>query len=632
MADYWRNLVQARINRRRMLAVTGGAAATAALLAACGSSDSGSGGGGNGSSGSDKSGQVVKPVDTTSSAKAGCVLNHYSTGDTLHFDALASNSAAVVGNASIYAYARLLKFKSGKTPAEPDGSVVGEMAESYEIAPDKLSVTLKLRQGVKWDPRPPTSGREMTIDDIKFSWDKYGSANPGAPNMIYNATRSASAPVESMQTPDDKTIVFKLKSPNSLILTLIASPADGMYIMPKESGSGGFDPKNATRGTGPWLLDEYVPSARYTWKRNPNYYIKDRPFPDTLEVPIVSDAAQQLAQFRAGNIYTDVVQRAQQNVIPTKKDVPQANLMLYPLFPVSASPYIWFGYEGDSKFKDVRVRQAFSMLLDRDGYNETINNAQAFKDAGLDLPTSRATIVGSGWTGYWLDPQGKDFGDNAKYLQFNVAEAKKLLAAAGFANGFTFDYFYNREGTYGPAYTQTAQLYAGMVAAGGLTATMQGQTYANWLPNFYFSYNKADYAAGKIHGYNGTQQIAERPYVSSTNLLAGSFHSDGGNFHGLTPDGKNANQGDPKLDDMINGLKAEFDQKKEQALTHELIKYATGQMYAVPVPVAAKYYTLTWPVISNFNGQVRWAQDNAFPSEEWIDWWIDSSKPPLGKA
>src|SRR5581483_10394022 len=160
MADYWRNLVQARINRRRMLAVTGGAAATAALLAACGSSDSGSGGGGNGSSGSDKGGQVVKPVDTTSSAKAGGVLKHYSTGDTLHFDALASNSAAVVGNASIYAYARLLKFKSGKTPAEPDGSVVGEMAESYEIAPDKLSVTLKLRQGVKWDPRPPTSGRE----------------------------------------------------------------------------------------------------------------------------------------------------------------------------------------------------------------------------------------------------------------------------------------------------------------------------------------------------------------------------------------------------------------------------------------------------------------------------------------
>ena len=57
--------------------------------------------------------------------------------------------------------------------------------------------------------------------------------------------------------------------------------------------------------------------------------------------------------------------------------------------------------------------------------------------------------------------------------------------------------------------------------------------------------------------------------------------------------------GDAKLNDMIDGLKAEFDSKKEQALTHKLSRYDTGQMFAVRVPVAAKFYTLTWPVIAN---------------------------------
>ena len=644
MADksYWQSLVQSRLNRRRMLTLSGSAAASAAFLAACGGGSNNNGGsssssgsasgntGATGGSGGKTNSLVSTPTDTTAQAKPGGTLKHYATSDTLHFDALSSNSAQVVGNASIWAYARLLAFKAAKYPDAPDGSVVGEMAESYEISPDKLTVTLKLRQGVKWDPRPPTNARVMDMDDVKFSFDKYVKANPGAPNMVYDATKSPSAPVESMQTPDNQTIIFKLRAPNSLILPLIATPADGMYIMPKES-DGGFDPKTATRGTGPWMLDEYTPSARYVWKKNPNYYVANRPFPDTIEVPIVTEGAQQLAQFRAGNIYTDVVARSQQNVVQTKKDVPQAQLVSPAVFPVSASPYIWFGYEGDSQFKDTRVRQAMSMLLDREGYNNTINNADAFRKEGYDLPAAQGTVVGVGWTGYWLDPTSSDFGDSAKYLKLNVDEAKKLLAAAGFSNGFSFDYFYNKEGTYGPAYDATVQLYDGMFRNGGLNPNLQGQAYAAWIPNFYFSYISANFAAGKAHGYNGIQQIAERPYVSSTNLLAGSFHKDGGAFHGMTPDGKNAYLGDPKVNDMIDQIKAEFDTAKQQSITHDVIRYITQQSYAIPVPMAAKAYTLNWPVIGNGYLYSRWAQDNAYPSEEWINWWIDTSKPPIAK-
>ena len=111
--NYWDAMTRGRVNRRRLLGAAGVGVASAAFLAACGGSDSG---GGGASSGGDKSSLVTKPSDTTSQAKAGGTLKHYATGDTLHFDSLSSNSAAVVGNASIYAYARLLKFKTGKTP------------------------------------------------------------------------------------------------------------------------------------------------------------------------------------------------------------------------------------------------------------------------------------------------------------------------------------------------------------------------------------------------------------------------------------------------------------------------------------------------------------------------------------
>ena len=109
--------------------------------------------GGNGNSGGDggsTSGLIHKPSDTTSQAKAGGALKHYAAADIAHFDALASNSASTVNFGSVFAYNRLLKFKSGKYPDVADGTSEGEMAESWEVSPDKLTVTMKLRQGVKF--------------------------------------------------------------------------------------------------------------------------------------------------------------------------------------------------------------------------------------------------------------------------------------------------------------------------------------------------------------------------------------------------------------------------------------------------------------------------------------------------
>jgi ABC-type transport system substrate-binding protein len=629
MSNYWQKVTNSRISRRRAMAATGSAAAAAAFLAACGGSDDDDGDGAGGSSGSG-SGLIYNPVDTTGQAKPGGAIKHYAAADITHFDALASNSASTVGNGSVFAYTRLLKFKPGISPKEADGTSEGEMAESWEVSPDKLTLTMKLRQGngLKWDERAPTNGRMLDIDDVLYSYKKFAEQNPSAANVA-NA-RNASAPVVSVTASDPRTLVIKLAKPDSTLIGLF-SATDHLYIMPREA-EGGFDPKTEVRGNGPWQLQEYTPSARFVWKKNPNYYVSNRPFPDLIERPIITEVSQQLAQFRAGNIHTDVVANVQQEVTQLKKDLPKANLVLPNSYPTGLTPSVWFGYEGNSPFKDIRVRQAFSMLMDRESFHGAINNADAFAAEGLDAEIRYNTSITAGWGPFWLDPLGKDFGPNAKYLQYNMEEAKKLLSAAGFPNGLSTESFSNQELTYGPTYNQAVEVFAGFFGDAGVQVKQTTMPYTQYLNAYYFGYRSgasAQGTSGDKTGYNGYSVQAERPYAGAVNLMLGSWHSAGGAFHGMTPDGTNAFKGDPKIDQMIEKIQADFDQKSQVTQTHDVIRYMTGQAYMIPRPVANRAYTVYWPAIANVGIQERWAQNNATWTEEYINWWIDSTKAPF---
>ena len=71
----------------------------------------------------------------------------------------------------------------------------------------------------------------------------------------------------SLTAPDDRTIVIKLREPDASIIPLFAGTS--FSPMPREF-AGGFDARTTVRGHGPYILDEYVPSVRFVWKRNPD--------------------------------------------------------------------------------------------------------------------------------------------------------------------------------------------------------------------------------------------------------------------------------------------------------------------------------------------------------------------------
>jgi ABC-type transport system substrate-binding protein len=345
-----------------------------------------------------------------------------------------------------------------------------------------------------------------------------------------------------------------------------------------------------------------------------------------LERPIISEYSTRLAQFRAGEIYTNVA--LAQDIIQTKKDVPETSIREAAAYSTSIWHGMSFGYEGDSPFKDARVRQAVSMLVDGDAYVDVTDNREAFSTAGLDLDTAFNTVVAAGWGDFWLDPtDGAKFGENAKYLGFNVEEAKSLLSAAGYPDGFDFDMYFST-GLYGPVYLQGVDLVSGMLFEGGLRATQRGFAYEQFKDIYYEAYYGPSFASGKTSGFNGMVYLANPPLPTVTSHLFTFVHKDGGRYHGMTPTGTDAHLGDPKLNDDIAKLKLEFERDGQITMVHDIIRYFTGQSYYIPRKAQTKLVSLIWPALSNFDvfqlspGQNQWSESN-------LHWWIDDTKAPL---
>jgi ABC-type transport system substrate-binding protein len=559
-----------------------------------------------------------------SEGKPGGTLKHFAIGDATHFDAVADSSASVVRDSSEPFYTRMLRLKDVQYPDEADGSSEGEIAESWEVSPDKLTVTFKIRQGMIWDRRDPTAGRQIDAEDVVFSWNKYAELNPNGAALAYKGGDSK-APVESMEAIDAETVVATLHAPDASIIPMF-SVRDLLFIMPRES-DGGFDPKAEVRGHGMFLLEEYQPSSRFTWVKNPDFYVKDRPYPDRVELPIVQDYTQRLAQFRAGNILTDVVEGTQQDVVPTKKDLPETLLLEASNFPVTSGNMITFGWEEGSPWRDVRMRQALSYLLDREGFIDTIDNRDNFATDGLDLAVRRSSVVPGGWSGYWVDPtDAAAFGPEAKYLDLNIEEAKKLITAAG-NDGLEFELNMGPVDRYGATYQRTVELYDSFFREAGLNPSLQVRTPAEvWLNQYARKYFNSGYTVGD--GFEGVAVVPERSYGTAGLQLYNQFHKAGGAFRGMALEGGTTVDGDPFLNDLTEKITAEFELEAQQALVHELARHATEASYYVPRISVAKAYTVWWPAVGNVGAFSSYA-NSAFWIDQRRNWWIDSTKAPL---
>jgi ABC-type transport system substrate-binding protein len=570
---------------------------TAAAVIGCGGSDD--------EDGEDLGEGVTAPEDTSRNAKPGGTYRGFVVADARGFDPHVNNTgtSALVTD---HVYSRLTQFEPGLDGKLPDATVIPEFAESWEFTADRLQLTYKLRGDVKLDPRAPTNGRLLDAQDVVKSWERFAALHPFRVGLANAA--SPDAPILAFQAVDNRTVVVKLAFESQELLSDLSRGSQRLLIAPREA-DGGFDPRNELRGSSAWTLSDYQASAQLTFSKNPDWYRKDRPFVDKWELPIVGEYSQRLAQFRSGNIFEAGIR--QEDILATKRDLPQL-LMYQGEFTGTVEPTIRFGLgTADAPFWDQRVRQAISMLVDRETWVRIFGAVDQFESAGFKVRTgwmTHASVEGG------ISPLNKDFGPNAKYYMLNLPEAKKLLTAAGYPDGFTTDVLYRADGQ--AVFSQWDAL-VGMLAEGGVKSNVKVIDRGEWN-------DKVRNGRGDWNGYSFDLGGAS-PSVAA--FLWRRYGSGGTVFAGFDPNGKDRLRGDPKVDDLTNKMIREPDGEKRQALIDEFLRYMAGTMYEVPAGGQAAGFRLVWPTVKNF-GVFRAIHQAV---EQDIHIWLDQTQPPLDK-
>jgi peptide/nickel transport system substrate-binding protein len=382
-------------------------------------------------------------------------------------------------------------------------------------------------------------------------------------------------------------------------------------------------------GTGPFMLDKYTPTVGFTYKRNPDYWDKEFPLVDTIELPIVREYAQAIAQFKAGNMHAyayDTNNRVRnEDILPMKKEVPE--LKLYSAEPTATTVrsvvFGWPPTEANKPFKDERFRQAVSMTWDRDAYVSAFKNVDKFRADGLPVNAYWNTALPPAYGRWWLDPKGKDFGPNAKYFQRDVAEAKKLLAAAGYPNGVEVTSSYIGGPQLGADFQRQCQVTDEFAKEAGFKVKTNIIDYTSqYLTQYRDANGKYD---GWLYRAGGSSATDATAYFSVL------FHSKygGPGFLGFDAAGKGDFSGDPVLEGILNKARIEMDAEKRRTMVHDMQRHLAKAMYAIPhEPGDATIFYLTWPALQNF--QV-FQGDRRGATAAVHSWWIDDTKAPNKK-
>jgi peptide/nickel transport system substrate-binding protein len=455
---------------------------------------------------------------------------------------------------------------------------------------------------------------------VLFSWERFTTI--GNQRTAYSNALNPDAPITSVTAPDPKTMVVKLKSPNFAILAMFGA-RENVNLVPKEAKSTDvLDLRQAMIGTGPYYMSNYQTSLGWTLKKFDKFWDKDRPYFEQIDYPILTEYAALLSQFKAGSVHvlnnTDILQP---DVLPTKKDV--SKVSMYEGGAVLSGYRRIFGWQTPA-LRDERVRQAFSMAYDRDLWIDAVYDTKALQDAGVPIErrwnTAMTGLDSDAAGGWWLDPEGKDFGANSKYYQHNIAEAKKLLAAAGFADGLEMTDSFVAGSEYGAKFHEWLEITQGMEKEIGIKHNNNPQEYG---PAFGPKYRDS---LGQFEGVS-TKLGPPPPSADPVGRLAFDYYSKGGaGFYGFDAAGKGDGSGDPQVDAQFDKAYAEYDDNKRKTIVQELQRYLGEKQYAVRWPGGKSAFALVWPAVGNYLVW-RGGDPNTFRIANSY-WWLDQTKAP----
>src|SRR5262249_47808076 len=168
--------------------------------------------------------------------------------------------------------------------------IIGDVATEWKIAPDGLTYTFKVRHGIRFH-----DGSPLTSADVKATYDKIVFPPAG----VRSIRRNTYAAVATIEAPDATTIVFKLKHPSASLLDNLASPWNVIYPKKYLDSDPNYFKTNIV-GSGPFKFKTRTPGATFDGERNPDYFIKDRPYLDGYKFFVSTETSARAAAIRSG--------------------------------------------------------------------------------------------------------------------------------------------------------------------------------------------------------------------------------------------------------------------------------------------------------------------------------------------
>ena len=306
-------------------------------------------------------------------------------------------------------YNTLLQFDPYSYP-----KIIGDLAAEWKISPDGLTYTFKIHPGIKFH-----DGSPLTAADVKATYDKIVFPPQGVRSVRQNAYTA----IAQVEAPDATTLVFKLKFPSSSLLANLASPWN--VIFPKKYLD--QDPnyfKTHAIGSGPFKFKAYTRGATFEGERNPGYWVKDRPYLDGYKFFISPETSVRAAAIRSGRAYIEFRDLPSSEVEAIRKQLGDKVTVQHT--PMTGQWGIAINNTA-KPFNDVRVRQALTMGIDRYTMARVLEPLTGLRYVGgLMRPGSEWAMAPAELEK--LPGFGRD-------MDKNRAEARKLLAEAGFPNG-----------------------------------------------------------------------------------------------------------------------------------------------------------------------------------------------------
>jgi peptide/nickel transport system substrate-binding protein len=466
----------------------------------------------------------------------------------------------------------------------PEAFRTGELAESWQLERDPLRMVFKLREGIYWQEKPGVmKSRELVADDVVFSMQRILESPRAINGYKYY--------VDRWEALDKYTVALYMKEFNwnwHYHWTMAYYSA----IQPREMiEAGPKDWKNLV-GTGPFMLENYDSGTGFVFTRNPNYWGKEPiggkeyqlPFMDGIRDLLIRDEASRVSALRTAQV--DLHEYISwRDVESLKKTSPELQWSKYP----APSPTT-LALRNDTKpFDDIRVRRALNLAV----------NQQEIVDKYYE---GHAELIGypypSAWGEDYFTPFEKLPPEAQELFTYNPEKAKKLLAEAGYPNGFKFTTQVNS----GSRVTmEISQLLAAYFARIGVTMEIDSMEYPAYLSKMTSKTHTAGYLFTNDHG----NPLANLRKNFETGETWNPYMYD-----------------DPVFNKELHELRSNVDISEEErtARFKKLNVYMLSQAPAVWLP-GADVFVAWWPWVKNYYGEQRVGCIRQGPI--WARIWID---------